>query len=71
MHLEILKEPFGDLGLKKVLEKGINPFTRGTVLREAIFYGGESGYSFQYRDLSVRKYAADNIRVRLTLGLCY
>jgi len=60
MHLEILKEPFGDLGLKEVLEKGINPFTRGTVLREVIFYGGESGYSFQYRDLSVRKYAADN-----------
>ncbi len=29
-------------------------------LREAIFYGGESGYSFQYRDLSVKKSAADN-----------
>lgn len=60
MHREMLKEPFGDLGLKEVLEKGINPFTRGTVLREVIFYGGESGYWFQYRDLSVRKYAADN-----------
>jgi hypothetical protein len=60
MHREMLKESFGDLGLKEVLEKGINPFTRGTVLREVIFYGGESGYSFQYRDLSVRKYAADN-----------
>jgi hypothetical protein len=60
LHREMLKESFGGLGLKEVLEKGINPFTRGTVLREVIFYGGESGYSFQYRDLSVRKYAADN-----------
>jgi hypothetical protein len=30
------------------------------VLREVIFYGGESGYWFQYRDLSTQKYAADN-----------
>ncbi|MGB4780929.1 nuclease-related domain-containing protein, partial [Candidatus Methylomirabilis sp.] len=37
-----------------------NPFTRGDFLREAIFYGGESAYLFQYRDLSVPKYAQDN-----------
>ncbi|MES2149890.1 MAG: SEC-C metal-binding domain-containing protein [Pseudomonadota bacterium] len=37
-----------------------NPFTNGSVLREAIFYGGESAYSFQYRDLLARKYGRDN-----------
>jgi hypothetical protein len=40
--------------------EGGNPFTSGTVLREAIFYGGESAYSFQYRDLLERKYGRDD-----------
>ena len=38
----------------------VNPFTTGIVLREPIFYGGESAYSFQYRDLSPKKYVRDN-----------
>ena len=29
---------------------------RGEALREPIFYGGESAYSFQYRDLSLERY---------------
>lgn len=33
---------------------------RGEALREPIFYGGESAYSFQYRDLSLEKYRADD-----------
>src|SRR5262249_819460 len=32
---------------------------RGDFLREPIFYGGESAHSFQYRDLSEKKYARD------------
>jgi hypothetical protein len=44
----------------KVGDKNFNPFTGGAVLREPIFYGGESAYSFQYRDLSPKKYARDN-----------
>lgn len=36
-----------------------NIFGRGDFLREPIFYGGESAYSFQYRDFSVPKYIAD------------
>lgn len=35
-------------------------FTFGTFLREAIFYGAESAYPYQYRDLSPRKYRADS-----------
>lgn len=44
----------------KIGDKNFNPFTGGAVLREPIFYGGESAYSFQYRDLSPKKYARDN-----------
>jgi hypothetical protein len=38
-----------------------NPFANGIALREAILYGGDSAYDFQYRDLSLRKYKDDNI----------
>lgn len=51
---------WGSLDPKKIADKDFNPFTSGAVLREPIFYGGESAYSFQYRDLSSKKYARDN-----------
>jgi len=44
----------------KIAEKDFNPFTTGAALREPIFYGGESAYSFQYRDFSSTKYARDD-----------
>lgn len=44
----------------KIAEKDFNPFTIGAALREPIFYGGESAYSFQYRDFSPAKYARDD-----------
>ncbi len=40
--------------------KSTNPFTVAALLREAIFYGAESAYSSQYRDLSVLKYGRDD-----------
>lgn len=49
-----------DLDPTKVAEAGFNPFTSGAALREPIFYGGESAYSFQYRDFSPAKYANDD-----------
>ena len=48
------------MDLQEAVKKGINPFATGDAFREAIFYGGESGYAFQYRDFSVKKYTADN-----------
>lgn len=39
----------------KIADKDFNPFTNGAALREPIFYGGESAYSFQYRDFSPAK----------------
>jgi hypothetical protein len=44
----------------KVGDQNFNPFRDGIVLREAIFYSGESAYHFQYRDLSKIKYEKDN-----------
>jgi len=41
-------------------EPGFNPLTSGAAMREAIFYGAESAYTFQYRDLFAPKYAADD-----------
>jgi hypothetical protein len=48
--------------LREAFETGkiTNPFEKGSNLREPIFYGGESAYSFQFRDLSVPKYRADD-----------
>ncbi|TVQ59116.1 MAG: prepilin peptidase, partial [Spirulina sp. DLM2.Bin59] len=46
--------------LNKLSDQNFNPFRDGRVLREAIFYSGESAYYFQYRDLSRIKYEKDN-----------
>jgi hypothetical protein len=40
--------------------KDLELLGRGEFLREVIFYGGESAYSFQYRDFAPPKYAADD-----------
>lgn len=37
-----------------------NALSSGSVLRESIFYGGESAYNFQYRDLWAEKYSKDS-----------
>jgi hypothetical protein len=36
-----------------------HPTRSGDAMREAIFYGGESAYAFQYRDFAPARYAAD------------
>lgn len=53
---------------KKISDKDIDPFSSGAALREPIFYGGESAYSFQYRDMSPRKYANDDGWLRNNKG---
>lgn len=55
-------------GLKETITSGADPFARGNVLREPIFYGGESAYNFQYLDFAPRKYAADAPWLRENLG---
>ena len=43
----------------RVADPGYNPMRHGDALREAIFYGAESAYTFQYRDLAGQRYRAD------------
>lgn len=46
----------------------IDPFSTAEGLREPIFYGGESAYNFQYEQLALKKYRADNEWLRLRVG---
>src|SRR5947207_1789099 len=46
----------------------LNPLSRGDVLREVIFYSGESAYSFQYRDFAPSKYFEDDAWLRANKG---
>lgn len=68
MHLSMSAVMFAGLDPKKVVQGDFSPFTSGDALREPIFYGGESAYSFQYRDLSPRKYANDDEWLKVNKG---
>lgn len=46
----------------------IDPFSTAEGLREPIFYGGESAYNFQYEELALKKYCADNDWLRSRVG---
>ena len=43
-------------------------FARGDVLREAIFYGGESAYGFQYGAFALERYGRDDAWLRAHKG---
>jgi len=47
---------------------GIDPFSTAAGLREPFFYGGESAYNFQYEDLALKKYRADDDWIRSRFG---
>ncbi|MCK4517435.1 SEC-C domain-containing protein [Candidatus Babeliales bacterium] len=60
LHHSMMVPMIADFNPSKISREDFNPFTSGAVLREPIFYGGESAYNFQYRDFSIKKYAKDN-----------
>ena len=74
LHQAMLPPPPGRLDTVSAPSADPDPFTFGSFLREPIFYGGESAYPFQYRDLAPRKYDADaawlrkNKAIDLTIG---
>jgi hypothetical protein len=64
-----LNAPFRTILTEMAKEnKDLNPFASGKLLREPIFYSGESAYEFQYRDFSILKYENDNEWLRLNKG---
>lgn len=46
----------------------IDPFSTAEGLREPIFYGGESAYNFQYEELALKKYRADDDWIKSRFG---
>ena len=60
LHQTMLPPPPGCVDADSAPSADPDPFTFGSFLRESIFYGGESAYPFQYRDLAPRKYDADS-----------
>lgn len=60
IHYSMMAKPSDIFDPSKIEDENFNPLTNGDVLREAIFYGGEAAYHFQYRDLSKEKYKKDN-----------
>jgi hypothetical protein len=52
----------------ETLTAGIDPFATGNALREPIFYGGESAYISQYRDLAAQKYKPDDAWLEANKG---
>jgi hypothetical protein len=68
LHEVLSSELFSGFDLKGVAEgRPVRPLS-GAALREPIFYGGESAYSFQYRDFAPLKYAQDIEWLRANKG---
>lgn len=45
-----------------------SPISSGASMREAIFYGGESAFAFQYRDFAPARYGADDAWIVKNMG---
>jgi hypothetical protein len=56
---EAMLAPMRAVFRARVLDGG-ESFGSGAMLREAIFYGGESAFIFQYRDFARRRYCKDD-----------
>ena len=54
LHKAMLQPAIGILQVGGDAPGGVNPFSSGQILREAIFYGAESAYPFQYCDLALK-----------------
>ena len=59
LHLALSSVWFKGFDPETFAADGFGPLSAGPALREPIFYGGKSAYSFQYRDFTERKYASD------------
>jgi hypothetical protein len=68
LHRGMSVKWFNGLTKEKAADPNFNPFANAEALREPIFYGGDSAYSFQYRDLAIPKYHADDDWLRANKG---
>ncbi|MYH58657.1 MAG: prepilin peptidase [Boseongicola sp. SB0675_bin_26] len=78
LHRSMLALPEEERKCAGPSDRGSNNLALGRFLREAIFYGSESAYTFQYRDLASQKYAADanwllekkGVRLEIARSVC-
>lgn len=59
LHETVLRPGERDLAKQVRSGRNIQEVEPGKLLREAIFYGGESAFSFQYRELALQRYRKD------------
>ena len=57
---EAMAAPMGAAMLSSLKNGAMADMWGGAVMREPIFYGSESAYHFQYRDLAPEKYGQDD-----------
>jgi hypothetical protein len=68
LHQALTGLMFAGLGPASAAAGPSSPLSKGAALREPIFYGGDSAYSFQYRDFAPSKYAKDADWLRAKKG---
>jgi hypothetical protein len=68
IHDALIDLMFAGFDPRTAAAGGFKPLSTGAGMREPIFYGGESAYSFQYRDLAPQKYSKDADWLRATKG---
>jgi SEC-C motif/Nuclease-related domain len=68
LHQAMSSPVFDQITPGKLGDPSFNPFAYGSVLREPIFYSAEAAYAFQFRDLAVPKYVADNAWLKQNKG---
>lgn len=60
LHTSMSLGAMSTLDFSRVREEEFNPFAEASMIREPIFYCGDSAYIFQYLDFSEKKYSKDN-----------
>ena len=65
---EAMVQPFVEGFPAALSNSNANPFETAEAMREPIFYGAESAYSFQYRDRAPKKYGRDEEWLRKNKG---
>ena len=71
MHMSLQKPwmaAFEAMALDPSIASSVDAFSTAEGLREPIFYGGESAYNFQYEELALQKYGADNDWLNSNVG---
>lgn len=68
LHQALARCSFAGKDWGELAESQTSPFANAAAMREPIFYGPESAYMFQYRDLAPRRFADDDEWLKANYG---